>query len=154
MNLEDLGNIGEFIGGIGVVISFLFLAWQIRQNSKTIKAQIRQSHADNAVHGTMQIASNPDLRRVIHKVNTQEKLSADEHIVWWGYLYSSLHLWENKYTQVKMGTIPQSDWEVEKHPISEMPLHRRWLEIHWEAVKGGFDPGFSAEIDRILAGRD
>ena len=43
MNLEMLGNIGDFLGGIGVVITLIYLAAQIRQNT----AQLR-SNADGA----------------------------------------------------------------------------------------------------------
>ena len=35
MTLEDLGNLGELVGAIGVVASFIYLAVQIRQNSHT-----------------------------------------------------------------------------------------------------------------------
>ena len=38
MTLEDLGNIGDFLGGIGVVLTLLYLALQIRQNTKQLKA--------------------------------------------------------------------------------------------------------------------
>ena len=38
MTLEDLGNIGDFLGGIGVVVTLLYLALQIRQNTKQLKA--------------------------------------------------------------------------------------------------------------------
>ena len=31
--LEDLGNPGEFVGAIGVVISLIYPAYQIRQNT-------------------------------------------------------------------------------------------------------------------------
>ena len=34
MTLEDLGNVGEFLGGIGVVVSLLYLAVQIRHSSR------------------------------------------------------------------------------------------------------------------------
>jgi hypothetical protein len=37
MTLEDLGNIGDFLGGIGVVATLLYLALQIRQNTKQLK---------------------------------------------------------------------------------------------------------------------
>ncbi len=39
MTLEDLGNLGEIIGAIAVVVSLIYLAIQIRQNT----AQIRES---------------------------------------------------------------------------------------------------------------
>ena len=35
MNLDALGNIGEFIGSIGVVISLVYLAIQVRANTKS-----------------------------------------------------------------------------------------------------------------------
>ena len=34
--LEDLGNIGDFLGGIGVVVTLIYLALQIRQNSSQL----------------------------------------------------------------------------------------------------------------------
>ena len=39
MTLEDLANLGEFIGAFAVVVSLIYLAIQIRQNT----AQIRES---------------------------------------------------------------------------------------------------------------
>jgi len=39
MTLDDLGNLSEFIGAIAVVISLIYLAIQIRQNT----AQMRES---------------------------------------------------------------------------------------------------------------
>lgn len=37
MTLDQLGNLGEFFGAIGVVISFVFLAIQIRHNAKATR---------------------------------------------------------------------------------------------------------------------
>jgi hypothetical protein len=148
--MQEIGNIGELIGGIGVVLSFLFLAWQIRQNSKMIRAQIRQSFADNAVNGTMAISTNPDLRRVISKINSGDKLTEDEHIVWGGYIYANLWLWQNQFIQFQMGTLPSIDWEVQTKLIVNSELFRKWLELNWESLRSIFNPEFSAEIDRVL----
>lgn len=32
-SLQDLGAVGEFVGAIGVVVTLVYLAYQIRQNS-------------------------------------------------------------------------------------------------------------------------
>ena len=37
LNLEALGNIGDFVGGLAVVITLIYLALQIRQNSRQIE---------------------------------------------------------------------------------------------------------------------
>lgn len=40
--IEDLGNIGDFIGGIGVVMTLVYLATQVRQNTVALKTAGRQ----------------------------------------------------------------------------------------------------------------
>ena len=47
MSLADLAAIGSFVSGIAVVISFVFLGFQMRQNTKAMKAAASQAHAAN-----------------------------------------------------------------------------------------------------------
>lgn len=43
--LQSLANLGEFIGGIGVVITLVYLALQIRQNTAALRTASRQQVA-------------------------------------------------------------------------------------------------------------
>ena len=43
MTLEELGNLGEAIGAVGVIFSLVYLAIQIRQQNKIVKAQFGNS---------------------------------------------------------------------------------------------------------------
>jgi len=43
--LEALGNIGDFVGGIGVVVTLLYLAVQIRHNTRSVRTASRQEIA-------------------------------------------------------------------------------------------------------------
>jgi len=42
MSLEDLGNIGEFVAAVSVVVSLIYLAVQIRQNTRSVRASTYQ----------------------------------------------------------------------------------------------------------------
>ena len=56
MTLSDLGNIGEFVGAIGVFGSLLYVGYQIRQNTMaTNRANARSSASDHAraLHGAL-----------------------------------------------------------------------------------------------------
>jgi hypothetical protein len=44
---DALGNIGDFLGGIGVVITLAYLAVQIRQNTRAVKTSSRQDVVDS-----------------------------------------------------------------------------------------------------------
>ena len=39
MTLQDLGNLGEFIGSIAVVITLIYVARQIRQSSEASQTE-------------------------------------------------------------------------------------------------------------------
>ena len=43
MNIEDLGNIGEFIGSLGVIFSLIYLGKQIKQQNEVTRAQFGHS---------------------------------------------------------------------------------------------------------------
>ena len=73
MTLQDLGNIGEFVSAIAVVASLVYLAFQIRQNTRQI-TQNTQAVELSAIEALMSAASdsrrsvieNEDVARIYH----------------------------------------------------------------------------------------
>jgi hypothetical protein len=64
MDITTLAAWGEFIGGIAVVVSLIYLAGQIRQNSRLLRASIASTlaqldYADNAL-----AAQDPEMSRI------------------------------------------------------------------------------------------
>jgi hypothetical protein len=43
MNLNDLANLGQIVGAIGVMITLVYLAIQIRGNTRVVSAQARHA---------------------------------------------------------------------------------------------------------------
>ncbi len=43
MTIQDLGAIGDLIGGVAVVVTLVYLAAQIKQNTKVHASLIRQN---------------------------------------------------------------------------------------------------------------
>ena len=68
MNWDAIGAIGEVVGAVGVIITLIYLAAQIRQNSKTTQADIRQSLAEQQIQFINSRATDPFLRDAIAKV--------------------------------------------------------------------------------------
>jgi len=48
VTLDALGNLGDFIGGIGVVVSLIYLAIQVRQNTRAVRASSWQDVVSGA----------------------------------------------------------------------------------------------------------
>ena len=47
--LQSLGNIGEFVGAIGVVVSLVYLAQQMKQNTTSVRAASFNSMVQNSI---------------------------------------------------------------------------------------------------------
>ncbi|MGK0473855.1 MAG: hypothetical protein ACJAR0_004354 [Candidatus Azotimanducaceae bacterium] len=61
MSLEEIGSIGEFVSGIGVVVSLIYLAYQVRENSKFVKENsefLRATHDVSSNNGVAQVRKN------------------------------------------------------------------------------------------------
>ena len=80
MALDQLGSIGSIISGIAVVISLIYLAIQIRQNTEAGRTSTYQSIVSD--FGTMNnnLAGNPELSHMFvdalenyHEFDDQEK---------------------------------------------------------------------------------
>ena len=70
MSLENLGNIGEFVGAIAVVISLLYLAVQIRHSSHVSQFEAHRNLSESIASVLGEIAADDNLYR-IWKVMTE-----------------------------------------------------------------------------------
>ena len=120
MTIEDLGNIGDFIGGIGVIVTLAFLIFQIRQNT----AQLRQQNA---------LSSSSAARSTREAVNEIYRLLAgnqDASRVWWAGVEDRNALEGSDLQQ--FDALAAMSWQA-----------------HLEAFKQG-DPEALATIDYVL----
>lgn len=78
MTLNDLGNIGELLGGIAVVISLLYLAVQIRHSSQISRFDAHRSLSHDMASILGNIASDPDLYRIWNVMTNHPDRATDE----------------------------------------------------------------------------
>ena len=71
MTLQDLGNIGEFVGAIGVIASLVYLAVQIRQNTTSVRASTFQKQA---IAMTLRFFASSELSAVLAKLKAVDGL--------------------------------------------------------------------------------
>ena len=64
MDINTLAAWGEFLGGIAVVVSLIYLASQIRQNSKLLRASSASVSAAGQIRVAELMAQDPELTQV------------------------------------------------------------------------------------------
>ena len=67
MTLEDLGNLGDFLGGIAVIVTLIYLVVQIRQNTKLLRKSAEQMIRSDSTAVVSLAAQSPENAALYHK---------------------------------------------------------------------------------------
>jgi hypothetical protein len=126
VTLQDLGNIGEFVGAIGVVASLIYLALQIRQNSHQISqntnsvlGSVELENARLSSDWLLSVAQNPELGRVWRLgLSEPMKLTEDERVQFAMLMGSAFYRLEGPFRQYKRGLLSEDSWEPWEELIS------------------------------------
>lgn len=149
MDLQALGNIGEFVGAIGVIASLLYLAIQVRQAQRVARAEnVREVQAGFGRLFTM-LAQDPELAR-IYRTGCEAPGQLDrierqrfEHLL--GSLF--LHFIE-AHEAHQHGLMPTDLYEPWKYGVAstfQTPGGTEW----WMAIRGYLKPDAVQALDRL-----
>ena len=107
MNWEEIGVIAQVVAAFAVMCTLWFLAAQIRQNSKSIKASAAQSVIQSLATAYSTTAMSPELCHIIVVgAKDMAKLTEHETAQLYMWLTSWYRLVEQAYLHFKMGNLP------------------------------------------------
>jgi phosphoketolase len=149
MTLEDLGNLGEFIASTGVLVTLIYLAIQIRQNTSAVKIQTRQAIAEAQFTNINVRATDPQLPMIIMKTNRGEPLTEEEDSRLYFHADATMRQFENFFSQYQAGVVSEKDWEALRQGMIRTLRADRPREI-WSNLKPTYNEEFAAAVDAAL----
>lgn len=142
MSLDQLGNIGELIGGIAVIASLLYVAMQLKQNTKITKASVRQSVASRAGDFQLAVAQNDQLLAVVAKLFRQEPLSPQEEIRLHFLLGCLFRAVEEAYLQHRDGFLDDEYWAKRGNLMLNYLRYPGMFEAWRDRLRSTYHPAF------------
>jgi hypothetical protein len=152
MNWEAIGAIGDSVGGIGVIVTLLYLTTQIRQNTRAMHSSSFQATTDSLNEINLQIVTNPDLVRVFTTPRSPRKeLSAEDRLRYAFVQLSLFRIRETLYFQQNEGTTAFESWSREDVSL-RTSLASEATRAWWREAKAmwGFAPAFAAYVEAII----
>jgi hypothetical protein len=150
MSLEDLGNIGEFVAAVGVIISLVYLAVQIRQNTRSVRVASYQSWFDSYSAFSNTVLASPELDALVHRGGLDpEKLTPEERRHFNGISRRGFRLFENLYYQRLQGVIDEQlyeTWRAGFLRLAELP----GTQLYWREEGAVFSEAFRQEMDKLF----
>lgn len=150
MGLQDLANLGEFISSVAVIVSLVYLAIQVRQNTESIRTE-NYARALERI-STMQsvLFENGELARLqAQGVLDPSLLTREERLrlTWW--LSEAFGAFEFMFHQAQSGALPAevwSRWSATTAWWVSFPGVQSW----WQARPTPFSQSFSSFIDTLI----
>lgn len=143
MNWEAIGAIGEILAAIAVVITLIYLAKQIRQNSQAVQVSALRDTTEQWHRWSETLASSPELADIVLRGNESYKQLADNEAIRYG-----------AYVQMFFDSVESArslvlDYEVQKdlavlssivsRRICETGFREWWAENHADYESGFVD---------------
>jgi len=152
-----LGNLGEFVGAIAVVITLAYLAIQIRRSRAATEANTKhlQSAALRDMTARMEsrallLASDSEFAgRVFRSYTDSESLTDLDRFQLGWYLASWVTDFEEAYRQYSLGTIPEAALNSRTANMAELLQFPGAREV-WNLLLLRTDPDFSTWANSTL----
>ena len=151
-----LGNYGEFVGAIAVVVTLAYLTIQIRQNNKSIRSQIYTSWVDTgALVHTLRADHPAVFRMAISPGTSPDELTEDQTQIAESICAHMFNLFEAQYLHFINGNIESSVFDAKRrnmHWRFAAPFVRRtWTKIGEHVYDKRFVEWMNSEIQRVDA---
>jgi len=153
MNWEAIGSIAELLGALGVIASLVYLAAQIRQNTRTMRAATYESLSQATAASNTLLISDPDVARLIERGFGSDPLEREDRARFAAYLRMTFRRYDSIYLHYRQGTLPLEAWEAYWNSFRRN-LRGPHVRDFWERSKEDYTSEFrglvSDEIRRIL----
>jgi len=155
--LDALGNIGDFLGGIGVVITLIYLAFQIRQNTAQLRSdaeQRRLSSVDEMTRGLADwesdIVTSAEVANLwVRGIKGDERLRGEERLRFEYQGARILQMWQANYVRY-LHTGDSDNWGGNALHI-RMFLGWPGFRAYWDKTKHLYNDRFQEEVERLAS---
>jgi hypothetical protein len=152
VTLQDLGNLGEFAGGILVVVSLFYLASQIRQNTRAMQATAYHDAVRTANASSMLFVQDPSLGPLLSRGSQQlATLSESERSQFDQLIGIVVRSYAAAVELERQGFLPEGDisagYEAYLRDVFASPSMVEW----WGDHKHIFAPSFHDRMAKLLA---
>ena len=133
MNWDAIGAIGDAVGGIGVLITLLYLAAQTRQNTRAVRAATYSQVSESFSAISLALFQDPIAADLVRRAREDPTNLSEEELNRYGaFLLSYLRRAENMHFQSEEGTLDTDTWLGIRDSIFLLigtePARRWWSE--------------------------
>jgi len=152
MNWEAISAIGQMLGAVGVIVSLLYLAVQVRQNNRASAVSAKLASTQLLSEFVDGFINDPELMDVwLRGRRDLDALGERDRLRFFNICLKAFWFFSAGHFQLRLGTLAHDDW------TEFLAVFRFWLEgpgvqAWWQRVgRQRFGAGFIALVDGEIA---
>ncbi len=146
MNWEAFGAIAEGIGGLGMILTLVYLSLQIRASNRLANAQSRHLMSDFAMGISRFRAEHAD--RYASIASGKDLTPGDEVFVYWSHM-QMITYGEAYFRLFQLGLMPDNHWTGYSNWLDEYVKERNFEEF-WASDSSSFSEDYREWINQKL----
>ena len=149
-NLESLANLGEIIGAITVVVSLIYLAVQVRQNTQAQQTENFSRALDRVAAIQATLSQDPETSVIFSKgVSDPSDLTSTERMQFTWTMYELFGAFEFMFLASKTNAIPEEIWRRWSSAVAWW-LSYSGVQAWWKVRPIPFSESFTSYIETLL----
>lgn len=150
MNWEAVGAMAEAIGALGVIITLVYLATQIRSNTKATRIASFQTTTDSLNQVNLLLAGDQSLSAMFVESFQDDIEWGKEAETQWSFLLLALYrIFESAYFQRHEGLLESQSWTRYDHSLRSSLAARSTMKW-WLSEQFGFTEDFTNYVNEII----
>lgn len=148
--IQALGSLGEFVGALAVVISLIYLARQMIQNTTSVRAASFNSMVQNSIRLLEHAFRDSEFAAFLHRAESDPNTLTDaEKVRWDAYMTAVYRHFGNLVYQYRVGALDQQMWESYQRTLEEhlrVPSWGDWFRANHHV----FSDALCRDVETIL----
>jgi hypothetical protein len=150
--LQKWAHIAEITGAVAVVLSLLYVGYQIKENTDA-QLSATENNLFNLGVALDEWYMDPGFVEVVARANSDfSSLSDVERLRFARHVGMSLNLWTYAWKSYTRGQIDQGEWDAWNNWFVEEMDNPAWRTIY-EDKRDGYHVGFQAHVDASISDR-
>jgi hypothetical protein len=150
MTIAQLGDLGGFLGGIGVLVTLVYLALQIRKNTQAVRSASLDSVSASHSEFLDRVGQDPELTKLwFDGLSGEIDLSETDARRVTILLISVARRWESASYRVREGTLDSSAW-AGIHAELTIVFSSPGAQTCWKTIRILLSPDFVVFAERAI----
>ncbi len=146
-SLQDWASIAEIVGAAAVVVTLIYVAYELRENTRALEVASRQTLGAHDQSYFLTSIDPSIVAVALQKYRNGEDLSALERFQLQERQHLNFRIFEHARSLYRQGALNKAEWQRYETVIAINACEKEPAQEMWAYYKRSFDPDFRKVVD-------